>query len=130
MSVLAQRLSAPGKPDAGSNALAVMGALILLGISGLCGCISLSASSDIGSGRGVAVLIAIVCGLIGIVIWVSSNDSHKKRVEQVQQVEIPRWEKAMARWNQLYYCFRDDSVFITSEKSVPISQMMEYIYRS
>ncbi len=130
MSVLAQRLSAPGKPDAGSNALAVMGAVTLLGISGLCGCIGLFASSDKNSGSIVPILIAIVCGLIGIVIWVSSNNSHQERVEQVQRVEIPRWEKAMVRWNQLYYCFRDDRVFIPSEKAVPISQMMEYIYRT
>jgi hypothetical protein len=77
------------------------------------------------------LLIAIVLGLIGIVIWVSSNDSHKKRVEQVQRVEIPRWEKAMARWNKLYYCSRDDCVFIPEEDtSAPIAQMMNYIYPS
>jgi hypothetical protein len=29
--------------------------------------------------------------------------------------EMPQWERAMARWEQLYYCPKDDVVFIPGE---------------
>jgi predicted RNA-binding Zn-ribbon protein involved in translation (DUF1610 family) len=41
-----------------------------------------------------------------------------------------RWATAMDRWNQLYYCGRDDCVFLPGAHThAPVSVMMEYLYR-
>lgn len=49
-------------------------------------------------------------------------------VDERQRIQSA-WISAMERWNQLYYCGRDDCVFIPSEStSAPISRMKEYLY--
>ena len=48
------------------------------------------------------------------------------RSERIQSV----WKSAMNRWNQLYYCGRDDCVFIPGENSsAPLSNIKEYLYK-
>jgi hypothetical protein len=38
-------------------------------------------------------------------------------------------ERAIARWDQLYYCSRDDCVFIPGETtSAPLAKMRNYLY--
>lgn len=45
-------------------------------------------------------------------------------------IEKERWERAVARWQRLYYCFRDDGVFIPGETPfMPIDSMQEFLYR-
>ena len=40
------------------------------------------------------------------------------------------WKKAMERWDRLYYCGRDDCVFIPGENSsASISKMKEYLFK-
>jgi hypothetical protein len=78
---------------------------------------------------GFTAFFALLVGAVGVVTWRTSNANYKKQVAQLQ-VEIPRWERAMQRWSALYYCARDDGVFIPSENTfVPITQMMDYIYQ-
>jgi hypothetical protein len=41
-----------------------------------------------------------------------------------------RWATALDRWNQLYYCGRDDCVFLPGTNShAPVSAMVDYLYR-
>ncbi len=37
--------------------------------------------------------------------------------QQLKTIIIPKWERAQKRWNNAYYCSRDDLVFINDEKS-------------
>jgi hypothetical protein len=43
--------------------------------------------------------------------------------------EMPRWQRAKGRWEQLYYCMRDETVFIPAEnKAVDLDDMGKYLY--
>lgn len=44
--------------------------------------------------------------------------------------ELPRWERAMKKWNELYYCVRNDVVFIPDNSLVckPASEMSQLLY--
>ncbi len=58
--------------------------------------------------------------------------AEKKRRELVRQAEegMGRWPLAMERWNRLYYCGRDDCVFLPGTNTyAPITDMREYLYR-
>jgi len=146
-SVLAQRLLPPKKPSVGSNSCAQLFSCGLFFIAGaiLCGggvgVFARIAPSPYQSGdlftrlfgtlmiAGFTAFFALLVGAVGVVTWRTSNANYKKQVAQLQ-VEIPRWERAMQRWSALYYCARDDGVFIPSENTfVPITQMMDYIYQ-
>lgn len=51
---------------------------------------------------------------------------HAQKVNQRTE-----WEKAIQRWNKLYYCNRDDCVFVPNEETwAPISMMNTYLYQS
>ena len=56
----------------------------------------------------------------------------KIRQRQLQTEENSnRWNTAIERWNQLYYCGRDDCVFLPgSHTHAPVSVMVEYLYRT
>lgn len=41
-----------------------------------------------------------------------------------------QWQNAMQCWNQLYYCSRDDCVFLPGKNSsAPVTEMIEYVYQ-
>ncbi|MBK9750061.1 MAG: hypothetical protein IPO91_25260 [Chloroflexi bacterium] len=43
--------------------------------------------------------------------------------------EVETWERALERWKELYYCSRDDGVFLPSHSVlVPSVQMKQYLY--
>jgi predicted RNA-binding Zn-ribbon protein involved in translation (DUF1610 family) len=56
---------------------------------------------------------------------------NKRREQQLQSDEkINHWNTAMERWNLLYYCSRDDCVFLPGTHThAPVVNMVEYIYR-
>jgi predicted RNA-binding Zn-ribbon protein involved in translation (DUF1610 family) len=56
---------------------------------------------------------------------------NKRREQQLRSDEwINRWNTAMGRWNQLYYCNRDDCVFLPGTHThAPVVNMVEYLYR-
>lgn len=137
MSVLAQRLSPPEKPDAGfsTGIIIAIGFLMVAGVCGLLGLFTIMSSSlsvalADASFYVLCITPTFVFGVLGILLFLVSSISHREKVTQVKQVEIPRWEKAMRRWEQLYYCYRDDNIFIPHENvSVAVPQMKTYIYQ-
>jgi len=53
----------------------------------------------------------------------------QEEIGERQRIQSAR-QRAMERWNQMYYCGRDDCVFIPGENtSAPISKMQEYLYK-
>lgn len=53
-----------------------------------------------------------------------------KKYEQEINDSNKLWEQAIKRWDLLYYCERDDCVFITGENmSAPVSQMKDLLYK-
>lgn len=80
---------------------------------------------------GVLILIVGYIGL-GFLFFLGYNYFQKKKAEEqkrVEETEVIAWQYAMRRWNQLYYCYRCDCLFIQGEEPVPASEMHAYIYR-
>lgn len=43
--------------------------------------------------------------------------------------DLPHWERATSRWERLYYCRRDDIVFIPNEnRAIPMAHLTDYLY--
>jgi hypothetical protein len=87
-------------------------------------------SSEMGqtlvSSIGLVVAILIASVILGWVAYyyVSRDAKYKKDYPLHRNL----WESAMRRYGELYYCSRDDCIFIPGENtSAPISNLMEYI---
>lgn len=51
-------------------------------------------------------------------------------VQEQHKEDIALWEAAMLRWETVYFCHRDDVVFIPGEpSSVPPSQLVPFLYQ-
>ena len=64
-------------------------------------------------------------------IWISvqreAHSDHEK--ELFYPIELQRWERAVERWEQLYYCFRDDGFFLPYHAVlIPIVQIKQYLF--
>ena len=82
--------------------------------------------------------LCIFGGGIGLLIWLGikvkkrfdkdmANYKDKKAVWD--RDEMPRWQAAKNRWDQLYFCMRDETVFIPNEnKAVTLDDMVKYLY--
>jgi predicted RNA-binding Zn-ribbon protein involved in translation (DUF1610 family) len=146
VSSLAQRLSppvrpAPPKPVGGNGfwvILTVVGGLVALlfrffllawfsSRSGNAG-----ADAELGmctTWSGVCSLVTILVGLLGIIKG-SSAAARRAREEQAKyEQSVRKWEQAVRRWDALYYCYRDDCVFIPGEgTSAPLRELMQYLF--
>lgn len=58
-----------------------------------------------------------------------AGNYHRELLTQFEDQTI-RWNTAMEKWNKLYYCGRDDCVFLPDANTVAqIDNMVEYIYQ-
>ena len=76
--------------------------------------------------------IVIIILLWALLIPFASRiyQTYRKQVAAAEP-KISLWQAAMERWGKLYYCSRDDVVFIPGEgKSAPLVQMLEYIFET
>lgn len=62
----------------------------------------------------------------------TSEEDYQARLAEVRasnQSAEERWRRAMQRWKSLYYCYRDDCVFVPSEGTcAQLPQMQNYLY--
>jgi hypothetical protein len=80
-------------------------------------------------------VLGIIFALIavgGFFLWRSSRRKAQEKTRQ-QQSDInngyKKWKQAISRWEKLYYCGRDDIIFIPGEKtSASVADMFAYIY--
>ncbi len=114
--------------------------------------IALVSNTDRGS---TALLIILLLGSIGAVVlgisqknknklthaqlqneyqektrrWNESVNQAKYDSEETQRRWDARWLQAMDVWKKLYYCERDDCVFLPGGKtSAPLSNIVKYVY--
>lgn len=130
---LAQRLAPPAKPKltgcAATSPVAIFIVAAVLSLVLFCVLFpSLAWESSGNSGWVVncifPVLILIVMMAIGIPIGIYSV---KKQREL--QPQIAMWEKAIQKWGEIYYCWRDDSLFDPETgKCVSSYRMSELLY--
>ncbi len=86
---------------------------------------------------GVSLLCFAVLGL-ALLNWLSRKirtrfdrdmKSYKDKKVVFDRDELPRWQRAKSRWEQLFYCMRDETVFIPAEnKPVKADDMEKYLY--
>ena len=62
--------------------------------------------------------------------WCIKKITIYKQSLKIYERELPNWQRAVERWKKLYYCFRDDCVFMPGEKTyVETDSINAYIYR-
>jgi hypothetical protein len=130
VSTLARKLEAPHQPSPGIQGKLIWMSWAVLGIFfgsvaiGSCNTLVSSATQDpVGIYvYGSLFLLALVACIYGVRKQNASN-------ADFERTKLPQWKHKMKRWNQLYYCYRDDVVYIPGEASVPVSRMMEYLYK-
>lgn len=119
--VLAQRLSPPPRPAYrspwGCLTLGLAGFLLISFLMGLFLCLALlQTPTDTNMASPVIfLLIFSAVWLIPLIFLIrSQNRAASKRMAQLN-AEIPRWQYAYARWDQLYYCHNCDNVFLMDQ---------------
>lgn len=114
----------------GVSHLALASAIVLVGISivTLLGC------------GGVALIPICLSALLFIFAVPRENkanrvkrpaaEERRRELQLMEEEGTNKWNLAMERWNKLYYCGRDDCVFLPgSGSSAPITSMTEYLFR-
>lgn len=86
-------------------------------------------------GGGTLCLAALVIGLLA---WAGFKvkqrfdrdlGNYKAKKALYERDDLPRWRRAQARWEELYYCMRDETVFIPAEnRAVRVEDMQKYLY--
>jgi len=112
MTLLAERLKPPKQPEGGKL---TAGAFIFWSVvGGLIGALLFREEAGVTIGFVVGILFA---GLLA-----ARADEKRKRA-------YPAWQKAIQKWNSLYYCGRDDGIFIPNEERfVPVEQIQAFLY--
>jgi hypothetical protein len=118
LSGLAQALSPPSPPRPATYQDAVVGTvgswliglLLLLFIGGLRG-VGLLGIPDMPADVAMAVTVAWFGFLIPLVLFVEAA-----REERQAEKQRPHFETARARWENVYYCSRDDVVFLLHDE--------------
>lgn len=115
---LSSKLSPPVRPSAPSPVGWIMiGGLVLIGIWTLINI------------RGEGALVGF--GFIGFaVLLVALGGKGETAKKQAYQQAMQKWNHAIAVWDRLYYCARNDCIFDPStEASVPADRMYDLLYR-
>ena len=86
---------------------------------------------------GLPTLCFILLGL-GLLVWLGSKakkrfDSDMKKYKDKKAAfdrdTLPRWQRAKDRWEQIYFCMRDETMFIPAEnKVICVDDMEKYLY--
>ncbi len=144
----------------GTSSKAMKSVIVLLIIGGfllLCPlCLIVGLAQNLAQGQsntlGSQLLGVLLFGLvalapIGLGLWLFSKvvprerqkNQEKKAVAAARRQELQlkadeevnRWQRAMERWNRLYYCERDDCIFLPgSDTYAPITQLKDYLYQA
>lgn len=123
-SELAKKLAPPSKPSGGGSYVwAFLIAPFLF--FPICGGIGLAMDEN-----NVGYIGCTIAGLIALLIIIKIARYQHKKDDIKMQPKIMAWNKAMERWNKLYYCYRDGCVYIPGEEgSSSISDMTTFLYR-
>jgi hypothetical protein len=121
------RLAPPPPPPPPPGAGCGMAGLLFLSlVAGLMGLGILTVEGNTERLMGVVLFVAGAAGFVSIVI-VTGRSSRIKKAEHARQVE--RWRVAVASWERLYYCGRNDVVFIPGnpETCVPAYELYKLL---
>ena len=72
-------------------------------------------------------MAALGLGLTLLLVLVHLYSRPRQMSERLAKAQ--KWERAMNRWERLYYCARDDGVFIPGETPfIPMNKVQEFLY--
>jgi len=83
---------------------------------------------------GIAVVVAVIVGTIWAFRKIRSRylkDAANYQIakNKVEAEDLPRWQRGMNRWNNAYYCMRDETVFIAGEnQAIPADKLKDYLF--
>lgn len=77
------------------------------------------------------MFIALALGVsLSIIVLAIRLNGVKAKAQERWKAQVALWEKAVAKWNTLYYCARDDCVFDPgTNKYAPVERMHELLYQ-
>jgi hypothetical protein len=87
----------------------------------------------VGLACGGALLLALLVGLVwgGVALkrrYDRDMEAYRGKLARYNQDELPRWQSTMERWDRLYYCARDETVFFPGDnRAIPADQMRDYL---
>lgn len=82
---------------------------------------------------GVALLLILLIVMVIVLIVVKrrydrSLAAYKQKKARFEQEELPAWESAIDRWNLLYLCLRDETLFLSGEtKYIRLEEMQKFL---
>ena len=77
----------------------------------------------------LAVLLTVWLGTKTKARFDLDMKSYRMKKADFERDELPRWERAKARWEQLHYCLRDETLFIPGEnRGIPVDEMEKHLY--
>jgi hypothetical protein len=126
------QLSPPAQPQleraSNANATIAVGGLALIV---LCAFLPAIVLAGLANQTGIVVaglLVALAISALAMTVPALQARASDERAKAVWQVEHTRWEAAMEKWDELYYCWRDDVVFIPgSPSAVPAASMWDIL---
>ncbi len=128
ISTLAQRLAAPERPQAPNKPFAYWIHIVTIVCAGAA-LFQVFFHTSMDSGLALLIFIALMIAFPMLYrLSQKAKSDYLKHVSEYQ-VEIDRYDRAMKRYEMLYYCYRDDCVFVIGETEfVPLSNLREYVY--
>jgi hypothetical protein len=133
---LAHKLMPPPKPQKRINRFVgfLLMAGMFFGIMGVCSFtaivsseseVSRKSSGNMSSSLGVGLLPVSIIAFYGLVrIYLRTEKPLKEKLA----VDLAKWEYSLRKWQELYYCSRDDCLFFPEErKAYNISNMYDAI---
>jgi hypothetical protein len=133
-SELAKKVSLPEKPHKPHqpSGSAPMVAIVVTGVIALCIGPYVGSQLDntgvnlwvqIGGCFGSVLLVVVVGGFIASGLSHPTGDAVQQYQQQLSayEKELDEWNMAYQRWEKMYYCYRDDVIFIPGEEMVVAS---------
>lgn len=143
------------KSENRNNHLLILGIILLVIFLCTLPALLLSSSIIINSDSNPVTLSTLCCispimaslalGIILVVIGIKSKDKIREKnkiAKEANEIVLKkwhvenqkiqkRWQVAISRWEKLYFCYRDDCVFIPNEGTyAPVDQMRSYIQKN
>lgn len=121
-------LSPPIEPSKRSffEVLLVMPFIGLLGLMfTILGLFGIVTTKSEGAGMLIFGMLCLSIVVLMLITYFHNSKDEKIRVER----EIPSWKNAVYRWQQLYYCYRCDGVYLPNlDYLVPTQYVMDFLY--
>lgn len=120
------RLAPPPQPPPPQGESCLFGGLLFLCIGGGLLGLGMAFSDKYEHLVGAILFVACVASFVGLLV-VANRNSRIRKAEHARQIE--RWRVAVANWERLYYCGRNDVVFIPGnpETCVPAYELYKLL---